>query len=132
MKIDSSTQEGKSKIAELLVNAVINQEPEYLTGDYKVNEVAQQNYMDALTLLAGMQKQGKCSFTYDLWYKPYALHCIYLTWNVDANEDGLPEYSAKEIADLIGKFNTLQLDKTEPFTWQLSSEIYIDTQGKTS
>ena len=125
MKIDSSTSEGKQKIAELLVDAVLNQEPDCLDGDYKVNEKAQKDYMDALIILAELQKQGKCSFTYDLWYKPYTLHCIYVKWNVDIDPDGMPEYSAKEIGDLLEKFNTIALDKQEPFTWQLSSEIYM-------
>lgn len=125
MKIDSSTSEGKQKIAELLIDAVLNQEPDCLEGNYKVNEKAQKDYMDALVVLAELRKQGKCDFTYDLWYKPYSLHCIYVKWNVDADEDGLPGYSAKEIGKLIGSFDTLQLDKQEPFTWQLSSEIYM-------
>lgn len=129
MKIDSTTPEGKAKLELLLADAVINQEPEMLEGDFKVNSANLDAYMEALTVLADWRKQGKCDFSYDLWYKPYELHCIYVKWNVNADEDGLPEYSAKEMSKLIAKFETIQLDRQEPFTWQLSSEIYYDNMN---
>lgn len=131
MRINSKTPEGKAKLELLLVDAILNQEPDMYEGnDYDVNQNRLDDYMAALSTLAEWHRQGKCSFTYDLWYKPYILHCIYVQWNVNADPNGLPEYSAKEMADLINRFDTLQLDKQEPFTWQLSSEIYIDTKQK--
>lgn len=126
MKIDTSTPEGKAKLEKLLIDAVLNQEPEMLEGNYNVNKQALDDYMEALSILAQWAREEKCSFTYDLWYKPYPLHCIYVRWNVDVDPYGLPEYSATEMADLIRRFHTIQLDKQEPFTWQLSSEIYVD------
>ena len=125
MKIDTSTPQGKAKLEELLVNAVLNEEPELLE-DYEVNKVALDNYMQALQILSDWHRKGKCSFTYDLWYKPYELHCIYVQWNMENAVEGLPDYPAKEMGDLISHFDTLQLDKQEPFTWQLSSQIYFD------
>ena len=48
------------------------------------------------------------------------------SWNMENAVEGLPDYPAKEMGDLISHFDTLQLDKQEPFTWQLSSQIYFD------
>lgn len=128
MIIDSKTPDGKEKLEQLLIDAVMNSEPEMLNDNYKVNEKALDNYMLALQVIAELRRKGKCSFTYDLWYKPYELHCIYIKWNCDVDQDdtGLIDLDAKEISDLIGKFDTIQLDKEEPYTWQLSSEIYFD------
>lgn len=125
MRIDSELQN-------LLIDAIVNSEPEMLTGNYKVNEKALDDYMLALQDIAEMRRQGKCSFTYDLWYKPYDLHCIYIKWNCDADGDdtGLIDLPAKEISELLAKFDTIQLDKEEPNTWQLSSEIYFDESSK--
>ena len=121
-----SSSKDKERIARCFVEAVINQEPDLLEGDYKVNKNKLDDYMEALSILADFQRQGQCSFSCDLWYKPYELHCVYVTWNIDKDPNGLPEYSAEKVSELIGKFDSIQLDKQESFTWQLSSCIYYE------
>ncbi len=85
---------------------------------------AYQGYEKGLMMLAKLKGRGLCDFEYDSIYEPYELHGVFVTWTQDNN--GFAEMDAKVLAALIQQFDTIHLDKQEPFTWLLSSRIFFE------
>lgn len=124
--IDTTTPEGKAELNRLLVDAVINAEPDKIDGNGKVKTSAYEAYKEALIILADLQAEGKCSFSYDSLFEPYYMHCIFITWIM--NDKDYMQSEASELSELLSKFDSLLLDKQEPFVWQLSTKIYFDNE----
>ncbi len=123
-KIDTTTPEGKAKLTELLVNSVINAEPDKIAMDGLADPRAYKRYEEALVLLGELKRDGFCDFSFDSIYESYDMHCVFVEWKLDPN--GFAELEAKRVKNLLSKFEKVCFDAKEPFTWQLSNRIYFD------
>lgn len=123
LRIDSSTNEGKKILAELLMDVVLNEPMEEVPAPYQVRTKAYCNYESALIVLAKLKGQGKLNFEYDSIYHPYVMHMVYVNWNHTAS--GMVEICVAEVMEILKGFDCVLIDETDPFVWQLSVTIYV-------
>jgi len=123
-KIDTNDPAQREAIEVLLFKAVMCSDgDQYEEGTYKRNDDAYKAFVEAVYLCARLKLQGLCNFEYDAFDTPYTLHCIQLQWNVTE----LLELQATEVAEILTRTETLVLDNSDPFEWQLSSVLYTET-----
>lgn len=124
-RIDSTTEEGKERLNELLIDAIMNSEPdEELSPPFVVHKRNYKSYEQALIMLSYLLKQGKITFEYDPIYKAYPLHCVFVHLVFDDNGFAKLE-DAKEVSELISKFEGFTTDNQDSSMWNLSIPIYF-------
>ena len=97
----------------------LSEEDELIDGNYMCNEQAKREYIEGATALTMLAMQGKCSIELNDPEKPYFLHAIWIVWNVEEIDQ---ELSARQMADIIGKFRVLSVDDGNK--WMLTKIIY--------
>lgn len=116
--IDTQTPEGKERLAQIMVEAVIN-EDEMIGGEAEEDEGAAWDYKQGCIMLSAFQNEGYITkLEPDPVSEPLETHTILFEWTEKA-ADG--ELQAKMIGQMLNYFDKIIIDEAR---WCLFKTIY--------